>query len=172
MAQYTIDDSGKFESALKDALLKSGDLTIPFNSMTREWFKANRAQFSLKGPGQYTDLKKKTKKQKAAAGFSVYPILVRNGKLKRSMIVPGDTGSVANIVNKKFLFLGTKVKSKKGHSYPASLHYGTKTGMPKRPVVFAKGEGAAPQQIKKRNKLWIESIKKYEMDISKFGVKK
>jgi hypothetical protein len=184
MAEYKFDPDGKLEKALDETFKKTKDLTLPYTLMTREWFKANRTIFDLgrKSRGKYAELSPKYKKTKERYLGSAYPILSgffkekgrparRSHKLAKSMTDPRNPDSVAKIINKAILILGTKVKSKKNHLYPASLHYGTKK-MPARPVVLSGAEQVAPDRVLKRNKLWIKMLKKYIFQISKYAEKK
>ncbi len=174
--KYEIDPSGKFAKAIKKATKDVSDLRIPFGLMTREWYKANRSIFELKGPGKYEDLRPRTKTEKIRLFGKVYPILEASDALKLSMTVPGNTGSVANIINKTILVLGTKVKSQDGEDYPSHLHFGfqprrrgKKVGkkVKARPFVLLGGEQVATPRINLRRKLWIEMLEQYVLDVSK-----
>jgi phage gpG-like protein len=63
--------------------------------------------FKLKGPGQYPDFKTEDSRQakERDCGFD-YPLLVRTGKLMRSMTSPDDGDSV-NIISDTELIIGT-----------------------------------------------------------------
>ena len=127
--------------------------------MTKAWFKGNRSQFDLgrQGPGKYKDLSDQYKDQKERETGFTYPILVRSGKLMRSMIQPDNSDSVNKIVNKNILVLGTKVTGKKNAPYPFFLHFGTKK-MSARPVVILGVEQVATREQKIRIKLWVEML--------------
>lgn len=176
---YDVDPDGSFTKSLNDAIKKIGDLTIPFKLMTREWFKGNRSIFDegRKGPGKYADLSAKYKIAKTKAIGSPYPILrgflrtaggkaKKSGKLAKSMIKPGDSGSVSTIVNKNILILGTKVTGKGSVPYPTFLHLGTKD-MPARPFVLIGGEQVATNQVNKRRKNWGVMLQDYVFQVSK-----
>ena len=65
MAKYDVDPDGKFKTEIAKAIKSVGDLTIPFQLMTREWFKGNRSIFDegRQGPGKYKDLSAEYKKR-------------------------------------------------------------------------------------------------------------
>ena len=87
------------------------------------------------------------------------------GKLGKSMTDPSSSDSVATIVNKKTLLLGTKVKSKRGAPYAFFLHFGTKK-MKARPLVLFGSEQVAPRAINKRVENWAKMLGKYIRDVS------
>ena len=179
-AEYEIDPKGEFDRALRKAQKKVKDLTVPLTLISREWFKANRSQFDKgrKGPGKYKDLSEKpfrafwtnnrgyaalykgTKDYKEEHLGFVYPILRASGKLADSMTDPKNSDAISLVINKKSLLLGTKVKSKKGVSYPSFLHFGTRR-MPARPVVLFGVEQVATSHQGKRQKLWIKTLAHY-----------
>ena len=168
MAEYIVDPGGKFSRAIKKATRGVSDLTIPFGLMTKEWYKSNRSIFDLgrKGPGKYVDLSPSTKKLKERMFGRIYPILVASGKLGKSMPEPGNSDSIAIIVNKKTLVLGTKVTGKNNAPYSFFVQLGTRK-MPARPFVLLGGEQVAPRRINIRRKIWIKMIEQYVIDVSK-----
>ena len=172
VAVYEVDPDQSFRRAIKKSLRLLSDLTVPYTLMTKSWYKSNRSIFDMgrQGPGKYADLSPRYKPAKQRAVGFVYPILVRKGKLARSMTVPDDPGSVATIINKKILILGTKVSSK-GFSYPQALHFGT-SKMPARPFVLLGGEQVSPQNINRRRVAWIKLLGDYALQVSKFAEKK
>ena len=161
MAQYKVDPNKKLDKAIQKTIKELGDLTVPLTLMSREWYKGNRSIFDLgrQGPGKYTDLTDEYSDQKFRDVGFVYPILVRSGKLMRSMTIPDDPNSVNTVINKVSLILGTKVTNKKGKPYPIYLQAGsTKIGLPSRPHVLLGGEQVATSQINQRNKAWIKRL--------------
>lgn len=126
---YVVDADKRFRLAIERAKQETADLRIPLTLIAKDWFKTNRAIFSLKGPGRYADLSPKYKIQKARRTGFVYPILESTGKLSASITQPTDSNAVNEIINKAALIVGTKVE------YAAHLQFGTKR-MPARPFVF------------------------------------
>ena len=177
MANYDVDPKNELDKAVNLAFKKVGDLTIPLIEMGRSWFKSNKSIFpaSRVGPGKYVDLTPKYKKQKTKAIGSAYPILqgfvksgdsfIKSGKLAKSMTDPSNPDAISLIVNKKTLVLGTKVTSKKGHSYPASLNFGTNK-MVARPFMLLGGEQVATSAVNARRKAWIASLADYVKQVS------
>ena len=146
--------------------------------MTREWYKGNRSIFDegRKGRGKYIDLTPKYKKAKIKAIGGAYPILRgflkppgqkarKSGKLARSMTDPANADTVATIINKKALILGTKVTNEDGEPYPQFLHFGTKK-MAARPFVLIGGEQVATNEINKRRENWINMLKDFVIQSS------
>jgi phage gpG-like protein len=161
ITSYSVDADRTFQQAIKDALEKVDDLTIPFTLMTKSWFQGNKAIFSLKGPGKYQDLSPQYKKQKQKAVGFIYPILRRTGVLEESLTVPGDPNAISYIINKNTLVLGTKVR------YGANHQFGM--GVPKRPFLFIGAEQTAPDEINRRRDAWIATLQDYVLQVSKFG---
>ena len=168
MAKYEIENNKKFQAALNAGAKKVNDLRIPLTIISKQWFKSNLALFKLKGPGKFEDLTEAYKIQKKkppprGAGF-IYPILLgKTEKLKRSITDPKDSNSVNQIINKKSLFLGTQVTSKKGHPYAKSLHFGTDK-MAARPFVLIGAEQTGPAEFNLRVEAWIFTLNKYIED--------
>lgn len=127
--QFQVDPDRRFQAAVLEAIKKTGDLTEPFILITKRWFKANRAIFTLKGPGKYTDLSPGYKLQKQKRVGFIYPILRYSGLLEASITNPDDANAINLIVNKTTLILGTKV------SYAGFHQFGTKK-MPARPPLL------------------------------------
>jgi len=150
-----VDPDKKFAQLIERAAKATSDLTIPFTLMTKDWFRGNNAIFALKGPGKYDDLSPAYKVAKArrppqGAGF-VYPILKRSGLLQKSLTQPGSPDSIAQIINKTSLILGTKDRT-------AVWHQGGTKKMPKRPMVFLGAEQTAPESLNRRRTAWIKIL--------------
>ena len=182
MADYNVDPDGKFNEAIREAILKVGDLTEPFQEMTKEWFKGNKSIFDLnrKSKGRYEDLTEPYKSTKTRYLGSPYPILVgflkpkgspatRSGKLAKSMIDPTDSDSINVIINRQTLLLGTRVTTKKGAPYGIYLHKGT-SKMAARPFVLIGGEQVANPIINKRREAWIMLLKDYVRQVTEKAV--
>lgn len=156
-----VDPGKKFQKAIDDALEKTGDLTIPFTEIAKEWFQGNKAIFSLKGHGKWDDLSDKYKKRKKSELNFVYPMFrAKSGKLEESLVNPKGDGSVNQIINKTTLILGTSVKSRSGKPYPIYLQAGTKH-MPARPFVLIGAEQTGPPEFNKRVPAFIAQIENY-----------
>lgn len=106
---YKIENDAKFRAGLKAAAAAVGDLTVPLTLIAKDFYKSEKAIFMLKGPGQYPDLKEKTKEAKRRGGFSVYPILKRTGRLGESLTNPTHPDAFNQILNKTTLVIGTQV---------------------------------------------------------------
>ena len=141
----------EFQAAIQKAKKDLGDLTIPFTLMTQSWFKSNRAIFSLGGPGKYADLSESYKPVKAKKWGFTYPILKASGALANSITVPGDTNSIAQIINKRTLILGSKIEYGKHHQFGTNK-------MPARPWILMGAEQTAPEEINRRREAWIAML--------------
>lgn len=157
MAVYIIDPDQKFQKAVNLAGKLVDDLTVPLTLITQSWFQGNKSIFLLKGPGKFVDLSEKYKLlKKRTVGF-IYPILKSSGKLEGSLTDASHPNSIAQIINKKSLILGTNVESKKGAPYARFLHFGTKN-MQARPVVLFGVEQVAPKALNKRVEIWANTL--------------
>jgi hypothetical protein len=79
--------------ALQKAAKRIDDFRVPFTQIANDHYKRNRIQFSLQGSGKYEDLASATKEGKAREVGFIYPILVRTGRLRDSLINAGDAKS-------------------------------------------------------------------------------
>lgn len=137
-----------FQKALSGLSRDIDDLRIPFGLMINEWFKSNRAIFASKGPGKYTDLKSSYKKQKQKRWGFVYPILRASGALEDSITKKGDENSIAMVVNKKSMVVGSKVPYGKFHQFGTS-------NLPVRPWILIGPEQVSPPDVNRRLTAWI-----------------
>lgn len=106
---YSVDNDRAFRNAVDEARKQVGDLIVPLTLISRDWYRSERAIFTLKGPGQYPDLAPSTKRQKMAKGKSVYPILRDTGHLESSLLNPNDPNAIQLIANKSTLIIGTRL---------------------------------------------------------------
>lgn len=168
--KFQVDEKLKFNKAVIKARKKLDNLSVPLKLISRSWFKGNRSQFDLgrKGPGKYIDFKyEDVKEQKEREVGFVYPILVRSGKLMRSMTDASNPDSVNKIVNKRVLILGTKVTGKNNAPYPFFLNFGTKFTAGARPVVLLGSEQVATQDQSRRMKTWVHTLEDFVIQKSK-----
>jgi phage gpG-like protein len=158
---FRVDPKGTFKKALLEAGKKSDDLRVPFQQITASFYKSNKFLFE---PGKYRsvfdDLKPVTKRIKQKNLGWIYPILAYTGDLARSITDPNDPNTIATVVNKKELLLGTKLP------YASHLQFGTKR-MVARPFLVVgteKGKWAQSTQMQRRKKAWMEVLEKYCAD--------
>lgn len=107
---YSVDNDRRFREALDIARRQVSDLRIPLTLISRDFFRSQKAIWQLTGPGQYPDLKARTKARKQAMGKPVYPILKDSGLLEKSMTSPTDSNAINEIINKSVLLVGTRVQ--------------------------------------------------------------
>jgi len=156
-----VDPQKALAKTLRQAAKQVSDLTIPLTLISQQWFKSNRAIFTLKSHGAYVDLSPLYKKWKAAKLGSPYPILKLTGKLEDSITDPTSPFAVSYILSKTDLFVGSKV------GYAGVHHKGSrKRGIPIRPVVLFGNEQVAPGALKNRIKTWEKIVMKYVADVS------
>jgi len=164
--KYSVDPNRDFQKAVKEAIEKTGDLTAPFILIGKRWFQANKAIFTLKGKGKYTDLSAAYKKTKQKRVGFVYPILRLNGFLERSITDPADKASINLIINKKTLILGSKIP------YASAHQFGTKN-MPARPPLLigvANSDPTASEANAKEIAIWKNILSIHVLNhASKFG---
>lgn len=174
--EVRVDPDDQFKWALRRAIEKVGDLSVPYTLITQSWFKSNRAIFALKGPGKYQDLSTRPffawwepkgsplhrqfnggyKEYKQAKVGFVYPILKRTGRLAASLTEPSSPDSVHLTVNRTVLMLGTKVPYGPPHQDGAP-----KRNLPKRPFVLLGPEQVSPPEINRRRDAWIAIVENY-----------
>lgn len=106
---YSLDNDKKFANAVDRALKSTKSLKIPFTLIANDFYKSEKVLFSLGSAGQYPDLSESTKKAKSRGGRSPYPILVRSGILRDSMLSGTAPGSVLQIGDRSMV-LGTNVE--------------------------------------------------------------
>lgn len=157
---YTIENDQAFNQKLKNAAKEVGDLRFAMGEIARDWFKSNKAQFSLKGSGQYPPLSEKYAERKRRIGGSL-PILVgfkpnggRSGRLMDSLTGTPNTDSVLRIGNAS-LVIGTKV--------PYGVYHQSdrpRSKIPLRKFLFIGPEApkSAPSEITGRLERWYQII--------------
>lgn len=161
VTKYFVDPDKEFANAVKKTLAEVSDLTIPFKLITKSWYQSNKFIFNVKsGPGKYEDLSEAYKRKKQALVGFVYPVLKLYGKLEKSLTNPGDANTIALILNRQTLILGTKVP------YAGYLQGGT-SRMPARPPVLIGAESTAPPELNQRRQLWIQTLENYVLEKAK-----
>lgn len=162
VVSYSADNDQKFRDALIEAQKTVGDLTVPLTLIAKDFFKSEVAIWALKGPGQYPDLSQRTLDQRHRDKQPIYPILKRSGALEKSMTDPTDPNAISEIVNGESLFIGTRVKSKKGYPYPAVHQFGSKN-VPMRKFLFIGPEApqfATSEQMGRLDR-WLNILNSY-----------
>lgn len=105
---YEIENDAAFKKQVGDAARLVGDLRVAFTLIAKDWRKSNRAQFTLKGAGQYPVLSPRySARKKKDVGNK--PILVRTGRLRDSITGQKNSDSIQEIT-KTSLTMGTTVK--------------------------------------------------------------
>lgn len=132
---YIIANDKQFADALNKAAERVSNLRVAFKRIQDDWIKANKAQFSLKGSGQYPPLSPAYAawKQKTHPGK---PILVLSGRLRDSMTTRSGTADSIRQVGKLAMILGTRV--------PYGIYHqadGARGRLPQRKFLFIGPEG-------------------------------
>ncbi len=154
--ELELKNKERFLAAINRAKQVSEDLTLPLTLITKDFYKSQQGIFQLKGPGQYADLSKKYKAEKAALLGSAYPILKRSGRLEKSVTNPNSPDAWNYIVNKDTLILESRVE------YGIFHQLGT-SKMPRRPFFFIGPEAPtyATDEMKGRAERWLNILNSY-----------
>lgn len=158
--EFVVDPDKRFQSAIKTALKKVNDLTIPFTLITKEWFQSNKSIFAVTASsGQYADYKDESYKtfKRNHYGF-VYPMLKASGRLEGSITNPQSKDSIAVILNKVTLVLGSSTP------YAPFLQLGT-SKMKARPFVLLGVEQVSPRRLNQRVEGWRRMIEDFTKDV-------
>lgn len=185
MFKYSIN-SKEFDASVKEALKTVSDLRPAFIQIAREFYKANKAIFTLKSAGRYPDFKgpkvaatwkdpglpeKRTRngtmtayqnyKQKKTGLPRGYPLLKFSGALEKSITQRNDANTVLEIT-KKSVVMGTRV------AYAGFHQEGTKN-IPMRKFLFLDPTtvGAPAAVISRRNEAWNKAINDYVVRVMK-----
>lgn len=150
---YIIANDIEFANQINAAANKIGDLRIPLKLIAKDWRKSNRAQFSLKGSGQYKPLSKRYQVRKRII-FGDKPILVATGRLAGSVIDSGNSDSILHIT-KNTLIMGTRTPYGIYHQSDAPRRI-----IPLRKFLFIGPEAprTAPSAITGRLQRWISIL--------------
>lgn len=143
---YYVENDAEFKAMLNRAAERVSDLRVAFREIQRDWWKANKAQFSLKGSGQYPPLSPKYAARKAVTHPGA-PILVRSGRLRDSLTNRGTSDTISQI-GKLSLVTGTTV--------PYGIYHQSdepRDRLPLRKFLFIGPEGRANPDNKTRGKL-------------------
>lgn len=131
--EMNIANAEAFNRTIIEAKRKVSDLSFPFSEIARDFRKSNKAQFKLKGSGQYTPLSEPYRRAKKKKNYRA-PILVGlkkdgriSGRLRNSVTTKNDEN--VSIVTKDSLTFGTTVP------YAKYVQFGTNK-MPKRPFLY------------------------------------
>lgn len=154
-----VDPQEKLAKALRYAGARVGNLTIPLKLIAQQWFKSNRAIFSIQGPGKYVDLTDLYKKRKQKEAGFIYPILKKSGRLAQSITVPNEPESINYIINRKSLVLGSRTPYAIYHQSEAP-----RTKLPRRPMVLFGNEQVAPDALERRVADWEKMILDFVLD--------
>lgn len=170
MLNVEVDVSKEVSRALQRAKEIGVNLTIPFLLISKSWYKSNRSIFALKGPGKYPDLggfnpgapawKNATitrgayaKKRKLEKYGFVYPLMKATGELEASLTDPTNSNAINLIINKRALYLGTRVEYAPYHQSPAP-----RSKLPFRPIVFIGVEQLATTEHRNEYSRFIDII--------------
>ena len=160
---YTVDNDKRLEKKLKAAAKEVDNLRFAMGEIARDWFKSNKAQFSLKGSGQYPELNAVYAQKKRKRAGSNLPILVgakstggRSGRLADSVSGQPNSDSVLKI-GKASLVMGTKVPYGVFHQSDRP-----RRKIPLRKFLFVGPEApsSAPSEITGRLERWFAIVDK------------
>jgi len=176
--------SQELQGAIDKALEQVDDLRPAFIQMAREFYKANRAIFRLKGPGLYTDFvgpkiantwknpgrpEKRIRngnytayqwhKEKTTKLQGGYPLLKFTGLLEKSITRETDQNTV-RVISRKSLVVGTRVEYGIYHQSDEPRS----SNLPMRKFLFIDPSTTAfagAPEFSRRNTAWKKAIEKY-----------
>lgn len=168
-----IENEKEFMAAIRAAKDEVRDLTLPLTLIARDFYKSEKTIFMLGGPGQYEDLRPRTKTTKQRLYGRVYPILKATGALERSVTDPTDENAVNQIINRDTLIIGTKLKSRKGKPYPIYQQKGApEVHLPARPFLFIGPEsGFGTDATRGRLERWTGILRGYVQAVLRANLK-
>jgi phage gpG-like protein len=105
---FSIENDTEFKNHLENALDQVQDLRFAFGEISRDFFKSNKAVFTLKNGGQYPPLSREYEERKRKILGRIEPILVFSGRLRDSLTGNPNSDSIVRI-GKASLILGTSV---------------------------------------------------------------
>lgn len=178
MVKFRVN-SKEYDNAVKEALKKVSDLRPVFIQIAREFYKANRAIFTLKSAGKYVDFTGKKirmtwspdrgrpsartrngdytvyqwNKERKTGLKRGYPLLKYSGRLEKSITQQGS-GEAITEITKKSVILGSAVP------YGVFHQYGTKV-LPMRQFLFVDPATTiwnGNVQFSRRNEAWVKAI--------------
>ncbi len=113
---YVVENDKILERKLADASRRVNNLRFALGEISRDFFKSNKAHFSLKGSGQYPALSPKYQERKDKLAGRRLPILVgasssggESGRLRDSISGTPNNDSILDI-QPLSLVMGTKVQ--------------------------------------------------------------
>lgn len=181
---YEVENDEKFQAAIDKAIRTVGNLRIPFELISDDFYKSEKAIFQLKSAGKYPDFgglrpnervrwqgelvsKREVAriKKREEVGFD-YPLLKRSGKLMRAVTKPNAKGSI-NEIRKDSLTIGTNLPYAVFHQSDKA-----RTKMPLRKFLFIGPEAkrfANSNQVG-RLKRWVGIMEDFVLSASEaFG---
>lgn len=167
MVKYRIN-SEQYDKAVQEALKNVKTLKPVFIQIAREFYKTNRAIFTLQSAGKYTDFKGKRGRDGMTAyqrwknkrvGGNGYPLLKLSGRLEKSITQQG--GEAITEIGDKSVVIGTWVPYGKFHQQPNGRGKGI---IPYRPFLFldpATTAVAPDGSLSRRSEAWVRMINQY-----------
>ena len=168
MVKFRIN-SEQYDEAVKEALKNVKSLKPVFIQIAREFYKTNRAIFTLKSAGKYTDFKGKLGRdgmtpyqrfKNRVIGNRGYPLLKLTGRLEESITVRGSAEAVEEMSDSS-LVIGTRV--------PYGIYHQSemaRSKIPYRPFLFldpATTAVAPDGSLSRRSEAWVRMINQYVM---------
>lgn len=156
ITSYNIENDREFKEALGRAAKQVGDLSVALKIIRDDWVKSNKAQFSLKGSGQYPPLSPKYATRKATTHPGA-PIMVKSGRLRDSLSKRSGTFDSIRRVGKLSMILGTKTPYGIYHQEGAPAN-----NLPVRKILFLDPEGRTNDtRTSNKVKRWINVLEEH-----------
>lgn len=122
---YNVGNDKQFRAAINKTVKDVSDLRLEFGIIAKDWRKGTKANFTLRGAGQYPPLNPEYQRRKTALAGRQLPILVgaKKGKTRKGKRISGggesgrlrdsvtDNGSKDSIliIGKQSMIIGTSV---------------------------------------------------------------
>jgi phage gpG-like protein len=171
MVKYRIN-SEQYDKAVQEALKNVKTLKPVFIQIAREFYKTNRAIFTLQSAGKYPDFKLSDESRRLKNGMTPYqnwknkrvggrgyPLLRLTGRLEKSITQQG--GEAITEIGDKSVVIGTTVPYGVFHQQPNGRGKGI---IPYRPFLFldpATTAVAPDGSLSRRSEAWVRMINQY-----------
>ncbi len=150
---YIVENDRSFQRGLDRLQATTSDFRIPFGSIGKAWLQSNKQIFTLKSSGKYADPKPSTVRSKLRNPGFVFPLLIKSGRLSKSLLSKSDKENVLEI-GRASLVMGTTTPH-------AIFHQEGTKFMPARKPIFISGgpkEDAKDASAGGRLNRWLNII--------------
>lgn len=159
--KFWVVDQEKFEKKLRGFIKRADDLSPAFHTIGQMFRQSRKTIFDLKSSGGYPDFKTEASKQQKIREVNfAYPLLLRKGRLRDSIINISHRHNI-NIIQKKDFAFGTSVPYAKYHNSDKR----PRNKIPQRKFIFWGAESRQFQELTEKTRTFqgraVEVIRKY-----------